>query len=118
MESLAIPRIAYAGEQIPIDLAINAPDSTQAAIGISAEGKLLGHNPVELTGGLNRLRVHARVKTEGATTISGLIHSDTYGEVQFEQAVELRRAKVLYLSQDPAGSEDNLLKAFNAASSK
>lgn len=31
----------------------------------------------------------------------------------FEKAIELRRAKVLFLSQDPAGSENNLLKAFD-----
>ncbi len=115
LESLAVPRIAYAGEQIPIDLAVNSPVAAHATVEVSAEGKLLGSNPVELTSGVNMLRVHARVKTDGATSISGMIHSDRLGEVPFEQAVELRRAKVLYLSQDPAGSESNLLKAFDEA---
>jgi uncharacterized membrane protein/uncharacterized protein YegL len=110
LESLSMPRIAYAGEQIPIDVTVNSPARTSSSIEIAAEGKLLGRTAVDLEPGVNRLRVHARVKTSGVTSLSGRI-----GEAMFEQAIELRRAKVLYLSQDPAGTETNLLKAFTEA---
>ena len=110
LESLSMPRIAYAGEQIPIDVTVNSPTRTSSTIEIAAEGKLLGRTAVDLEPGINRLRVHARVKTSGVTSLSGRI-----GEAMFEQAIELRRAKILYLSQDPAGTETNLLKAFSEA---
>ena len=110
LESLSMPRIAYAGEQIPIDVTVNAPERVSSTIEIAAEGKSLGRTAVELQKGLNHLRVHARVKTSGVTSLSGSV-----GETRFEQAIELRRAKVLYLSQDPAGTEANLLQAFDQA---
>ena len=34
---------------------------------------------------------------------------------QFEQAIKLKRPKILYISEDPAGSEVNLLDAFKKA---
>jgi Ca-activated chloride channel homolog len=110
LESLSMPRIAYAGEQIPIDITVNAPAATSSTVEIAAEGKSLGRTAVDLEKGLNHLRVHARVKASGVTSLSGAI-----GETGFEQAIELRRARVLYLSQDPAGTETNLLQAFAEA---
>ncbi|HEY6987601.1 MAG TPA: vWA domain-containing protein, partial [Bryobacteraceae bacterium] len=110
LESLSMPRIAYAGEQIPIDVTVNAPERVSSTIEIAAEGKSLGRTAVQLEKGLNHLRVHARVKASGVTSLSGSV-----GETRFEQAIELRRAKVLYLSQDPAGTEANLLQAFDQA---
>ncbi|MBV8896262.1 MAG: VWA domain-containing protein [Acidobacteriaceae bacterium] len=115
LESLSIPRLGYTGEQIPLDLTIDAPQDTRASISISAEGKDLGSNPVELKSGANLVRVHARVNSSGATSISGVISSRNWGEIPFEQAIELRRAKVLYLSQDPPGTETNLMQAFSEA---
>jgi Ca-activated chloride channel family protein len=112
LDSLSIPRIAYAGEQIPIDLAIRSPGNARASVEVSVEGRMLGANTVRLEGGMNTLRVHARLKTSGATSVSGRIRTDEYGELPFEQAIEMRRAKVLYLSQDPAGSDLNLLRVF------
>ena len=35
-----------------------------------------------------------------------------FGESPFEQAIAMRRAKVLYLSEDPPGSDVNLLHVF------
>ena len=110
LESVSMPRIAYAGEQIPIDLTVFAPAKMTTGVEIAAEGKSLGRNAVSIESGLNTFRVHARVKASGVTSLSGRI-----GETGFEQAIELRRAKVLYLSQDPPGTEANLLKAFSEA---
>ena len=115
LNSLSIPREAYAGEQIPIDLTIDSPRSVHASIEISAEGKNLGTNPIELASGANLVRVHARVNSSGATSISGRVFAGNLGELPFEHAIQLRRAKVLYLSQDPPGTETNLLGAFNQA---
>jgi Ca-activated chloride channel homolog len=115
LESISIPQQAYAGEQIPIDLAIDSPQQTHATIEISAEGKSLGVNPIELGRGANTLRVHARVNSSGATSISGRIAAGQLGELPFEQAIQLRRGKILYLSQDPHGTEANLLQAFEQA---
>ena len=110
-----MPHTAYDGEQIPIDLTVYAPRETKATVEISAEGKALGVNPVSLAAGSNLVRVHARVKSSGPTAISGAIRAGQ-SETPFEQGIQLRKAKVLYLSQDPAGADNNLLKAFTEAS--
>jgi Ca-activated chloride channel family protein len=112
LDSVSIPHIAYAGERIPIDLTIQAPADAKASVDVSVEDRLLGTNGVQLTAGMNTLRVHARLNTSGATSISGRIHTSKFGELSFEQAIAMRRAKVLYLSQDPAGSDLNLLHVF------
>jgi Ca-activated chloride channel family protein len=115
LESVSMPHTAYDGEQIPIDLTVFAPRETKATVEISAEGKALGVNPVSLAAGSNLVRVHARVKSSGPTAISGVIRAGQ-SETPFEQGIQLRKAKVLYLSQDPAGADNNLLKAFTEAS--
>ncbi len=115
LQSISLPREAYAGEQIPIDLTVLSPSSAHAQVEISAEGKKLGTNGVDLQSGVNLLRVHARVNSSGATSISGRIEAAELGDVPFEAAIQLKRAKVLYLSQDPPGSDTNLLSAFNEA---
>ncbi len=115
LESLSMPREAYAGEQIPIDLSVDSPQAAQGSVEMFADGKALGTNSIEIARGANLFRVHARVKSTGATAISGRISSGLLGELPFEQAIQLKRAKVLYLSQDPPGTETNLLQAFREA---
>jgi uncharacterized membrane protein/Mg-chelatase subunit ChlD len=112
LDSLALPHIAYAGEQIPIDLTVQSPAEARATVEVSVEGRPLGSNSVQLSAGANILRVHARLNTTGATSISGRILTSKFGELRFEQAIAMRRAKVLYLSQDPSGSDLNLLHVF------
>ncbi len=113
--SVSMPQEAYAGDQLPIDLTVDSPAAGEGAVTITAEGRDLGTNPVTLNAGVNQLRVHARVKATGATAIGGKLGLKGQGEAHFEQAVELRRARILYLSEDPAGSESNLMQAFNEA---
>lgn len=115
LESLSLPHEAYAGEQIPLDLTIWSPGFTRANVDISAEGKDLGSNPIELESGLNLIRVHARLNSTGATAISGRITGGSWGSLPFEQAIELKRAKVLFLSQDTASIDGNLLDALKDA---
>ncbi len=102
LDSVSVPHVAYAGEQIPLDLTIHSPAPTSATVDVAVEGKSLGSNAVQLEAGVNTLRVHARLNTTGATSISGRVRTPSFGELPFEQAIALRRAKVLYLSQDPA----------------
>lgn len=113
--SVSMPSDAYAGEQIPIDLTIRSPRALRSSIAISAEGKTLGVDTAELHAGTNFVRVHARVESEGVAALSGVVHGGGAGDARFERAVDLRRARVLYLSQDPAGSETNLLGALKQA---
>lgn len=115
LESLSIPREAYAGEQIPIDLTISSPRSARAQVRISAEGKSLGTSPIDLQTGLTTLRVHARVNSTGATSLIGKVSADALGEFPFAQAIDLKRGKVLYVSRDPAGTEANLMQALHQA---
>ncbi|MFL6449215.1 MAG: VWA domain-containing protein [Bryobacteraceae bacterium] len=115
LQSLSMPDAAYAGEQIPIDLTVSSPVQARGSVELSAEGKSLGTSPVMLNPGSNVLRVHARVNSTGVTSVSGRLIADGLGELPFEGAVKLKRAKVLYLSQDPAGADANLLGAFGKA---
>jgi Ca-activated chloride channel family protein len=115
LASLSMPREAYAGEQIPIDLTVESPGAARATIEIFAEGKDLGSNPIQLESGTNQVRVHARMKSTGATSISGRISAGRLGSLRFEEAVQLRRPKVLYASEDPLASGTNLLQALNQA---
>jgi len=114
-ESISMPREAYAGERIPIDLTIDSPQSTPATVEVFASGKSLGTNPIQLSAGTNTIRVHARVNSNGATSISGQVTTTGLGDLPFEQAIQLRRAKVLYFSQDPSTADSNLLQAFSEA---
>jgi len=115
LEALSLPREAYAGEQIPVDLTISSPARANGVVDLSAEGKNLGDNPIQLERGLNTVRIHARVNSSGAIAISGRISAGNLGELSFEQPIDLKRAKVLFLSQDPPGVDGNLLQALKDA---
>ncbi|MBV9036637.1 MAG: VWA domain-containing protein [Acidobacteriaceae bacterium] len=115
LQSISMPREAYAGEPIPIDLAVFSPEERHAQVEISAEGKKLGTDAIDLQSGVNLVRVHARVNSSGVASISGRIEARPLGDVPFEVAIQLKRAKVLYLSQDPPGSDTNLLSALSQA---
>jgi uncharacterized protein with von Willebrand factor type A (vWA) domain len=113
--SVSMPRESYSGDQVPIDLAIQSPVQSAARVSVSAEGRTLGENAITLNEGLNQIRVHARVNSAGATSIQGKVTVENGGEIEFEQALALKRAQVLYLSEDPPGSDSNLLQALDAA---
>ena len=114
LESVSVPGIAFAGESFPVELAIVAPQDQTGVVEMMADGKVIGANPVTLTAGLNRIRAHASLATTGAVNLTGVIRTGT-SEIRFDQALTLRRPRLLYLSQDPPGTEANLLQALNAA---
>ena len=115
LESVTVPTVAFTGEQFPVDLSIVSPSAVSGSVQISAEGKVLGSNPVKLEKGDNQVRVHASLTAAGALSLAGVIQADGLGEIRFDRAVTLRRPKVLFISQDPAGTETHLLQTLAAA---
>jgi Ca-activated chloride channel homolog len=115
IRAVSLPRRAFSDEQIPIDLTIDATKASTASIDIVAEDKKLGQQAVRLERGQNNVRVTVRVKSTGIVSIGGTIRSPGFADAHFEQAIKLARAHVLYISDDPAGTDANLLAAFNQA---
>ncbi|MDQ6676305.1 MAG: hypothetical protein M3Z09_03315, partial [Acidobacteriota bacterium] len=113
-EAVSFPSEVFSGERFPIDLTVSSPAKTSAEVEISAEGKKLGVSTVALEPGENRLRVRSSLTATGAVDLAGLIHTADLGDARFEQAVTVRRPRVLILSQDPTGSEDHLTHALAA----
>jgi Mg-chelatase subunit ChlD len=108
LESVSLPSLAYTGEQFPIDLVVSVPQAGPVEIELAAEGKTLGKTEAQLQAGENPLRLHAALNTPGALDLSIAIRSAALGEVRFEQAVRLRKPKVLYVSDDPPALDSHL----------
>ena len=115
IESVSMPPVAFSGERFPVELVVEAPRRTQGTIDLQAEGKTLGSSTVQLEQGLNRLTLHANVATAGAVDIGVALKAPGSGEVHYDQVVNLRRPKILYITQDPAGTGKNLLDSMAAA---
>lgn len=115
LESIAMPMVAFSGEKFAIDLTVFSPKRARGAVEISAEGKPLGESQVAIEPGTSQLRVHTSVSSSGAIHLSGAIRAKDLGEVRFSQALTLRRPKILFVSQDPAGSEKHLLDALSVS---
>ncbi|HEY7208852.1 MAG TPA: VWA domain-containing protein [Bryobacteraceae bacterium] len=115
LESVSLPQEAYSGEEIPLAIDLTAPAATSAVLDIHAENKVLGHQTVDLHAGRNTVRANVRIKSSGIAGIAGKLTTPAQGEVRFEDAIRLRRARVLYLSDDPAGADSNLLSALTQA---
>ncbi len=113
-ESVSFPAEVFSGEHFPIDLTVTSPSASAATVEISAEGKTLGSSAVQLQAGENHLRVRSSLTATGAVDVAGLLRTASLGDARFEQAVTVRRPKVLVLSQDPAGSEEHLTHALTA----
>jgi len=114
LESVAFPGQVFSGEKFPVDLTIESPSSASATVELMAEGKSLGHNPVELQPGSNQVRIRASLNTSGALDLGGKITAAGLGDTRFEQAVTVRRARALLLSQDPAGTDVHLTNVLEA----
>ncbi|MDQ2898635.1 MAG: VWA domain-containing protein [Acidobacteriota bacterium] len=113
-DSVSLPAQVFSGERFPIDLTVTAPRATPASVEINAEGKKIGASAVELHDGENRFRVRASLTAVGALDLAGKISAPGLGEARFEQAVTVRRPRVLVLSQDPAGTDVHLMQTFQA----
>lgn len=104
----------YAGERVPIELSVYAQAGGHGSVELSADGKPLGMQAIELTPGVNHIRVRARVNSTGVVQISGIVREGA-NEASFARALSLRRGCVLYISGDLPDSDGNLLAALRAA---
>ncbi len=114
LESVDTPEIAFAGEHFAIELTVSSPRKTSGELEITAEGKRIGLSPITLEAGENRLRAQASLMVSGAVALSGAIRAEGLGEVRFDRAVILRRPKLLFVSQDPEGTEAHLMRTLEA----
>ena len=114
IESVTLPSLAFSGEKFPIDLVLNSPTKAAATIELAAEGRKLGTQNVALEQGSNYVRVHTAINTAGAVELSGVVRGSKNNEVRFERALTLRKPKVLYLSNDPDGTEKHLLDTLDS----
>jgi Mg-chelatase subunit ChlD len=115
LESVSAPGTVFTGERFPIDLVVSTPRATKAKVELSAEGKPIGAQDLDLATGESRVRLHASLGISGAVEVQGRLSAEGLGELRFTQAVTLRRPRLLYLSQDPAGSGTNLLNVLKAS---
>lgn len=121
LDSISLPSIAFTGEQFPIDLVVSTPNPGPAEIELAAEGRQLVKTQVQLQGGTNPVRIHTSLNTPGSLDLSVAVRSTSsgpagpLGEVRFEQAVTLRRPKVLYISGDEAAQDSHLPQTLTAA---
>jgi Ca-activated chloride channel homolog len=115
VESVSLPTVAFTGEKFPIDLQVSSPSRAAGTVELNAEGKVLGSSSITLEPGNNQIRVHASVNVDGTVDVSGTLKTSELGEAHFEQAITLRKPRVLFASQDPAGTEEHLLGALQAA---
>jgi Ca-activated chloride channel family protein len=114
LDLVSLPGQVFSGEKFPVDLTIESPSAVKGSVEIMAEGKSLGRNPVDLEAGANHVRVRASLNTSGALDLAGKVTATGLGEARFEQAVTVRRARALLLSQDPAGTESHLTNVLEA----
>ncbi|MGJ5820857.1 VWA domain-containing protein [Paludibaculum fermentans] len=115
LESARLPEVAFTGERFPIELNVESPSKASGTLELLAEGKPLGSTQVALEPGMNHLRVSAAVATPGAIDFLVTLKSPELGELRVEQAVSLRRPRLLYLSQDASGMESHLFGTLTAA---
>ena len=116
LESVSLPVQVFSGERFPIEITLDSPRAASATVELTAEGKSLGASSVELAAGVNHLRLHGNVNSTGAVDLAGKVSAAGLGEARFEQAIALRRPRVLLVSNDPAASEQHLRRALEANS--
>ncbi len=112
LESVNLPTVAFTGERFPVDLTVVSPRRAAGTVEISAEGKSLGKNAIDLEAGVNHVILHPSIVTAGAINLSGSIRAGDLGEVRFDRALNLRRPRVLYVSQDPEGTESHIMQTL------
>lgn len=115
LESAALPAEAFTGEPFPIELTVTSPQRVPATVELSAEGKVLGSSAVTLEPGTNQVRLHANLATPGALNVTAVLRARELGELRFDQAVNFRKPRLIYVSSDPPDSESHLLNTLAAA---
>jgi len=114
LESVSYPGQVFSGEHFPVEVTLESPKATTAKVEMTAEGKVIGASSVPLVAGANHLRLQATVNAVGAIALAGRISAGDLGEARFEDAVTLRRPRVLLVSHDPAESEQHLVRTLES----
>lgn len=113
-EAVGIPGSVFTGEKFPVDLTVYSPRATSAKVQLSAEGKQIGLHDISLEAGENRVRIRTSLNAAGAIDLSGRIEAPGLGESRFENAVAVRRPRVQWVSDDPPGTEGQIVAVLNA----
>jgi uncharacterized protein YegL len=113
-EAVGIPGTVFTGEHFPVDLTIYSPRATDATVELAAEGKTIGTHQVSLAAGENRVRIRTALNAAGAIDLSGKVVAAGMGESRFENAVAVRRPKVVWVSEDPEGTEEHIVGVLTA----
>lgn len=113
-QAVGVPGTVFTGEHFPVDLTIYSPKAAQATVELAAEGKTIGTHQVALEAGENRIRVRTSLNAAGAIALSGRLQAPGLGESRFENAVAVRRPKVYWISDDPAGTEEHIASVLAA----
>ena len=114
LESVGFPGQVFSGEHFPVEVTLESPRAATANVELTAEGKIIGQSTVSLAAGVNHLRLQATVNAVGAIALAGKISAGDLGEARFEDAVTLRRPRVLLVSHDPAESEQHLARTLES----
>jgi Ca-activated chloride channel family protein len=114
LESVGFPGQVFSGEHFPVEVTLESPRPATASVEMTAEGKVIGSSAVPLDAGANHLRLQATVNAVGAIALAGKISAGGLGEANFEDAVTLRRPRVLLVSRDPAESEQHLVRTLES----
>jgi uncharacterized protein YegL len=114
IEAVSMPAAVFTGEHFPVDLTILAPKATVATVDLMAESKQIGDHRIALQPGENRVRVRTSLNASGAIDLSGRVQAAGLGESRFENAVAVRRPRVVWVSEDPAGTEGHIASMLTA----
>ena len=113
-QAVGLPGTVFTGEHFPVDLTIYSPKATLATVELAAEGKTIGSHQIALEQGENRVRIRASLNAAGAIDLSGKVEAPGMGESRFENAVAVRRPKVVWVSEDPEGTEEHIVGVLAA----
>jgi Ca-activated chloride channel family protein len=106
------PAQVYSGELFPIDFAIESPSDADVDIRLEADGVSIGSSQGHLRPGTNYLRAQARLRSNGAVVISGVIDGGQAGELAFARALRMAQPRALVLTDSASGGHiESVLQA-------
>lgn len=114
IEAVKMPPQAFAGEKFPVEITLRSPREASAKLDLKAEGKTIGAGDVKLKPDSNDLTITSAITTSGVIHLSGILKAGELGEARFDQAVYIQKPRMLYVTQDPAGTDINFMRAVDS----
>ncbi len=114
IDAVKMPPQAFAGEKFPVEITLRAPREIMARLELKAEGKTIGAGELKLKPGANDITITSAVTTSGVIHLSGTVSAGDLGEASFDQAMYIKKPRMLYVSQDPAGTDVNFMRAVDS----